>query len=371
MVKENNNRLFVEVHALQSVPPSCINRDDMGSPKTALYGGATRARVSSQSWKHAMRVMFTEEFPEEQLGVRTKKLEDIVKNRLEEGDNSESQLYLKIIKKVIPDNNVLMFIGKTAIDELVNKYSDIMDKYNSYLNDMTKKKAQEKAAEEIVKVIKSNGSIDISLFGRMVANTPQLNVDACAQVAHAISTHAVENQFDYFTALDDVMDSDNAGAAHLDTAEFNSSTLYRYTTVAIHDFNSKIKSIDSIDLGYIVKKYVEAFIKSMPTGKQNSYANRTLPSTVLVTFRTDQPINLVGAFEKPVVSDRGYMEESVERLANQYKNYSSMFGSPEKSLLLSQSSNEKFDQVTDVENFDKLLDAVENEIQIFAGERVM
>ena len=40
-------RLYVDFHVLQTVPPSCINRDDTGSPKTAIYGGVTRARVSS------------------------------------------------------------------------------------------------------------------------------------------------------------------------------------------------------------------------------------------------------------------------------------------------------------------------------------
>ena len=46
-----NKRLYVDFHILQTVPPSCINRDDTGSPKTAVYGGVLRARVSSQAWE--------------------------------------------------------------------------------------------------------------------------------------------------------------------------------------------------------------------------------------------------------------------------------------------------------------------------------
>ena len=57
----DTKRLYVDFHVLQTVPPSCVNRDDTGSPKTAVYGGATRARVSSQAWKHAIRKMFAEE----------------------------------------------------------------------------------------------------------------------------------------------------------------------------------------------------------------------------------------------------------------------------------------------------------------------
>ena len=68
----DEKRLFVDFHVIQTVPPSCINRDDTGSPKTAVYGGSMRARVSSQAWKHAMRVYFQQNIPEEELGVRTK-----------------------------------------------------------------------------------------------------------------------------------------------------------------------------------------------------------------------------------------------------------------------------------------------------------
>ena len=83
--------------------------------------------------------------------------------------------------------------------------------------------------------LNSKPSIDMALFGRMVAADPSMNFDACAQVAHAISTHAVNNEYDYFTAVDDMSPADNAGAAHLDTVEFNSSTLYRYATVNVSE----------------------------------------------------------------------------------------------------------------------------------------
>ena len=75
---------YVDFHVLQTVPPSCVNRDDTGSPKTAQYGGVTRARVSSQAWKHAMRLMFKEIFEPEVLGSRTKRAVDLVAKKLEE-----------------------------------------------------------------------------------------------------------------------------------------------------------------------------------------------------------------------------------------------------------------------------------------------
>ena len=67
-----SNRLFVDINIIQTVPPSCINRDDTGSPKTAIYGGVRRARVSSQSWKKAVRDEFKLRFDGDDLATRTK-----------------------------------------------------------------------------------------------------------------------------------------------------------------------------------------------------------------------------------------------------------------------------------------------------------
>ena len=78
-----NNRLYMDLHVLQTVPPSCVNRDDTGSPKTAVYGGTTRARVSSQAWKRAMRVMFRDELlNRDQVGERTKKVRQLIAHEI-------------------------------------------------------------------------------------------------------------------------------------------------------------------------------------------------------------------------------------------------------------------------------------------------
>ena len=151
-------------------------------------------------------------------------------------------------------------------------------------------------------------TVDMVLFGRMVAKAPSLNYDAAAQVAHSISTHTVQNEFDYFTAVDDCAPEDNAGAGHLGTVEYNSATLYRYATVNVLEL---VRTLGAEQAAQTVRAFGEAFIRSMPTGKQNSFANRTLPDAVYVTLRQDQPVNLCGAFEKPVrKSEEGYAEPS-------------------------------------------------------------
>jgi CRISPR system Cascade subunit CasC len=316
-----SKNLYVDFHVLQTVPPSCVNRDDTGSPKTALYGGTVRSRVSSQSWKRAMRLKFEEEFEKEQLGFRTRNIDALVKKAIKDIDSSISEDDLDRITTIIlakgnikAENKkaVLFFISALqikALAEIAVKY--LNDDINS-LDKKSKEKKEKEYVEEIKNALRTNPSVDILLFGRMAASDTSLNYDAAAQVAHSISTHTVSNEYDYFTAVDDFKDDEDSGAGHLGTVEFNSSTLYRYATLNIGELYNKDKiSIDEIK--NIARGFTEAFVKSMPTGKQNTFANRTLPYLIYITVRDDQPINLVGAFERPIVSNENGFEESSER----------------------------------------------------------
>lgn len=327
---KNENRLYVDVHVLQTVPPSCVNRDDTGSPKTAVYGGATRARISSQCWKRAMRTMFVEQFPVEKLAVRTKRIVDMVASEIEKiGGTSAQEKAQQIIsaaglkiKSLDKGTDALFFISYAQAAALAKLIVEDVDMFTEPVTKEAKLKAQN--------ALKEHPGIDIALFGRMVADDPSLNTDACAQVAHSISTHKVSNEYDYFTAVDDLSPEDNAGAAHIGTVEFNSATFYRYATLAVHALNRNLHE----DTAEAVCEFVRSFICSMPDGKQNTFANRTLPDAILVTVRTEQPLNLVGAFEKPVpASDEGYVAASASRLGIHAKNlYKNFAGEPALSL---------------------------------------
>lgn len=180
--------------------------------------------------------------------------------------------------------------------------------------------------------LNENPTVDMVLFGRMVAKAPSLNYDAAAQVAHSISTHTVQNEFDYFTAVDDCAPEDNAGAGHLGTVEYNSATLYRYATVNVLEL---VRTLGAEQAAQTVRAFGEAFIRSMPTGKQNSFANRTLPDAVYVTLREDQPVNLCGAFERAVSRGEqgGYAEASKAALAQYAQQvYASFVESPAQSF---------------------------------------
>jgi len=173
-------------------------------------------------------------------------------------------------------------------------------------------------AKAVKKIFKETNAVDIALFGRMVADDTDLNVDAACQVAHAISTHAAENEYDFFTAVDDEKnrsEEEDAGAGMMGTVEFSSATMYRYATVNLDMLAENLG--DGEAALRTLEVFIRGFCLSMPTGKQNTFANRTLPEAIVVSIRDDQPVSLVGAFEEPVpeASGRGYVDRSVGALA--------------------------------------------------------
>ena len=356
-----NKRLYVDFHILQTVPPSCINRDDTGSPKTAVYGGVLRARVSSQAWKHAMRKAFSENARLD-VGKRTKKVAELVKEQiLALAPDADAD---KLAKKAL-ENAGIKFDEKSKSDDKVTKALFFMSS------------AQAKALAELAvtgsankkeyqKALGAAPSMDMALFGRMVADDPSLNYDAAAQVAHSISTHAVQNEYDYFTAVDDCQAEDNAGAGHLGTVEYNSSTLYRYATVNVMELAEQLGAEQAAET---VRAFGEAFLFSMPTGKQNSFANRTLPDAVYVTIREDQPVNLCGAFERAVPrSAQGYAEPSKAALVQHAQQ---MYGSFAETPVQSFTVGSGLEELAPAQTAKAMLDALEKSVRdALAGNEV-
>ncbi|TPR39917.1 type I-E CRISPR-associated protein Cas7/Cse4/CasC [Apilactobacillus micheneri] len=323
------NRTYVDINLLQSVPSSNLNRDDAGSPKTAQYGGVTRARVSSQAWKKAMRQYFIDHLEAKDLGTRTLELVSFVADKVQKLDDSITHTEAmdkseKVINKAglktnpkskkHPENDhklkALFFVGNEQAQKLAQAVVD---------GETDKKVLQA--------ILNDNPAIDISLFGRMAADDPTLNEDASAQVAHAVSTHAVRTEFDFFTATDDFSSKDNAGAGMLGTMEYNSSTLYRYANVAGHELVKQLG--DPKKAAKAMALFIEAFVKSMPTGKSTTFANETLPSAIVVTVRNDRPVNLVNGFEEPVSSTNGYLEKSLNKLNKEFKQTNKFVNDPE------------------------------------------
>lgn len=315
------SRTFIDVHVLQTVPPSNLNRDDTGSPKTATYGGVRRARVSSQAWKRAVRLAFADLLDSSQLGERTKRVGESLAARIKALDpeltdeqasslatSAFTALGLKADKKKGEAKDVesgyLLFLSRRQLDNLAAAALEA-SRAGTPLD-----KAKAKA------LANTEHSVDIAMFGRMVADMTDINVDAACQVAHAISVHAVDNEYDYFTAVDDRKeDADETGAGMIGTIEFNSSTLYRYATLDVEALHRNLG--DPAATRAAVEAFLTAFARSVPSGKQNTFTHRTLPDAVLVQVRDTQPINMIGAFETPIreTNAEGRVRLAAEALA--------------------------------------------------------
>lgn len=351
----DNKRFYIDIHAIQTLPPSNVNRDDTGSPKTAMYGGVRRARVSSQSWKRAIRQYFLNE-SSENLGIRSlnviKYVSDIIVKKDSSITNEKAMemaetVFSKAGIKINKDQKLkaLFFLGRRQADQLAE--AAIQNVSDSKI---------------ILQILQNNPSVDIAMFGRMVADDPSLNEDASVQVAHAISTHEVQTEFDFYTALDDLAPEDNAGAGMLGTIEYNSSTLYRYANIAMHNL---IKQLGNREQAIAATKlFIQAFANSMPTGKTNTFANLTLPHILMINIRQDRPVNLVTAFENPIKSymgsRNGHGVPSVERLFAELKKSEKFVQKPLRTLYVLNEDVEKPENYADATEETNISDLLNN-----------
>ena len=325
----------VDIHVLQSVPPSCVNRDDTGSPKTAIYGGVRRARVSSQAWKRAARAEFEKHLDRSDLGVRTKRALELITDDMahlapemveaERVDRATKVLEAAKLKPraaklkkgeepvnaKLAETDYLIFFSRAQIRRLAELAVE----------------TGEPVAKAALAAASAENGVEVALFGRMVADSKMLSVDASVQVAHAISTNAAELESDYFTAVDDQRKDDVQGADMIGIVDFTSATLYRYATINMPLLAENLG--DEAAAVRAAQAFVSAFCLSMPTGKQNTFGNRTVPDAVVITVREDQPINAVGAFEAPITArGRGLVEESACRLGAQLASFSAVLDAP-------------------------------------------
>ena len=330
---------FVDIHALQTLPPSNINRDDTGSPKSAFFGGVQRQRVSSQAWKSAIRRDFELHLDRSKLGVRTRLIADkVVARILDLASEFDADAAEEAVKQAFtavknPKNKKYVKLErqegeKKISDRAVSGYLILLsyqqiDKLAQAIIEANGEKIPPKQVKEI---LNTEHGIEIALFGRMLADAPDFNVDAACQVAHALSVHGSEPDFDYYTAVDDVVRSsdDATGAGMIGTIEMASSTLYRYANINLDALTTNLGDANvSVEA---TLAFVRAFIESMPTGKQNSFAARTLPDAVIVTVRNDRPISYVNAFEKAITEVEGRRVAAARALASEAKNIEEAYG---------------------------------------------
>ncbi len=314
---------IIELHILQSYPVSCLNRDDVGSPKSAVFGGHRRARISSQCLKRAVR-LYAKSIAPNFEGVRSRFLHDRFKAALIEAgldeDASEENAeglcneFSKLDSKHPGQVKTAVYLSPKEIEEIATAIS-----------------ANEKPKKAIKKVNRLDAA-DIALFGRMVANDASLNVEGAAMFSHALSTHKSSNEVDYFAAVDDAKpESEDAGAAMTGTLEYSSATYYRYVALNLGLlFDDKHLGLLNFDeRKAVVDAFIRATLMSVPGARKNSMNAHTLPFEVFATYKKQgQPIQLVNAFEKPVkaIPGKGFAESSLEALQEELTKLKDIWG---------------------------------------------
>jgi CRISPR system Cascade subunit CasC len=319
----------LELHIIQSVPVACLNRDDLNSPKTAVFGGAQRARVSSQSWKRAIREMAKELSPDRFQGERTRLLYEPLVKALTSAKLTESEAD-KAAKEII---DALVKLDAKSTDKVKSTTLYFMSPLEiatvatAYAGSKDVKKAIKAIATKNAAAIKD--AADISIFGRMVANDHSLTVEAAAMFSHALSTHKADNEIDFFAAVDDLQPKDESGAGMTGTLEFNSATYYRFAALNL-DMLSDAGHLAALALEErkaVVRTFVEATIKALPGARKNTMNGSTLPVFVLGVVREKgHPVQLVNAFETPLRPTQGYAAESVKRLKAEYEKLNTTWG---------------------------------------------
>lgn len=361
----NTNNPFkgqiLEFHILQSFPVSCLNRDDVGSPKSAIVGGVERARVSSQCWKRYVRLAMNDS-DKVIHGTRTKLISELVAKACREkgatdeqakacGDKIE-QIFIKkkddkkskkgkdtdVIDDVVEEStektDTLLFLSPNEVDILAEAF--LQEGFNP--DNVIKQKDSKKQAKEMAALIgnvsDSVNALDIALFGRMVAQAAELNIEAACSFSHAISTHHVSSEIEFFTAVDDSEyekdkkgEKGHQGAGHMGSLEFNSATYYRYVSL---NLGQLYDSLAGQSLPEAIEAFTKALFLAVPSARQNSMSGASPWEFAKVFVRKGQRLQV--PFETPVkkAKDGGFLEPSIAAL-NTYLDdketmYDSLFG---------------------------------------------
>ena len=325
----------IEYHVIQSFPPANLNRDDTNMPKDCDFGGVRRARISSQCIKRAIRLHPDfQKFTDVPPGDRTRFLSVAIADQLMnagktiEDSNQVAQKFtdelLGGMDKKKPNRSAVLFYvseeeKKAIVNGLLqnweraidNNFTDLLKQYKNLFSDR-------------------NSAPDIALFGRMLASDPDLSLEASCQVAHAISTHRINMEMDFYTAVDDLQTQEDTGAGMMGTTGFNAATFYRYAAIdwgqLTHNLGGDIELVHKTIAGF-----TSALVKAIPTGKQNAFAAQTPPTFVLIVVRDDgQAWSLANAFEKPISKkhDESILAGSIKALDKHWNQLNSVYGDP-------------------------------------------
>lgn len=327
---------FVQLHLLTSYPPSNLNRDDAGRPKTALVGDATRLRISSQSLKRAWRT--SENFEAAlvgSLGTRTKQMGKNIYKKLLAGGLAEktarewakniSKQFGKLKSEKKTENDVDL-----EIEQLAHFSPDEQEAINTLIAKLidcqgTLSSADAEAA--LLLICRPRRAVDIAMFGRMLADAAEFNMEAAVQVAHAITVHRAAVEDDYFSAVDDLQPLGSTGAAHIGERGYGAGLFYLYLCIDRALLKANLGDDEELT-ARALDALVHAITQVSPTGMQNSFASRAYASYVLAEKGNQQPRSLAQAFLKPIKprAEEGVLELAVKAIESRNRNFDAVYG---------------------------------------------
>jgi CRISPR system Cascade subunit CasC len=317
---------FLQLHLLTAYPPANLNRDDTGRPKTAMFGGVSRLRISSQSQKRAWRTsdVFQTKL-EGHLGQRTQRLGQEIETHLVD-HGAEAEEARRIAREVA---------------DLFGKIKGEKDKNPTHIEQLAFVSPEERAAafaraermaagetvdlEQSPVLRPADGAADIAMFGRMLADDPGFNREAAVQVAHAITTHKVVVEDDYYTAVDDLKRaSEDAGAGFVGEAGFGAGVFYLYICINQELLTKNLGGDEELAAAAIAA-LIEAAATVSPGGKQASFASRARASYLLAERGDSAPRTLAAAFLEPVADDDP-MRASIKALQKLRSDFAHAYG---------------------------------------------
>lgn len=373
---------FIQLHILASYPPSNLNRDDLGRPKTAVMGGSQRLRISSQSLKRAWRT--SDQFEESLhglIGIRTRSLGEKIYGAMVSGQQLMDVVAgekSKPVRSPLSEEDALIWSAGIAdaygalkspkewekgpeykqmihfrpseiqaIDNLITVIADpeqkeaakaleidlsdlkqlgsLISEGKSLSDPQKKKKNNLNKQVRSITLFKKDTAVDISMFGRMMADATDYNVEAAVQVAHAITVHDVAVEDDYFTAVDDLnRGEEDVGAGHLGESEFASGLFYLYLCIN-RDLLMENLGGDEALANNALRALTETAVKVAPTGKQASFASRAYASYLLAERGCQQPRSLSVAY-LTALRDRNLLESAITSLQETRKKMDAVYG---------------------------------------------
>ena len=372
--------MIINVHVIRNYGPNVVNRGEDGEPKSLVYGGKKRTRVSSQARKHKWRTSdtFRQAWDDGLLSVRTRKTSQIIRDRLIAAGYSEA-----VADRVREE---LGKFSSCAVKE-IRAYSKadidaIMAAVKKQLEDesMKTKIANIEAGKKVDKFLDKKAidgfeiskltPIDVALFGRMMAERTVMNVPASVYVSHAFSTHESMEDVDFFSATDDLLGigEEDTGAAHINNISFDTACMYEFAYIDTDILMDNLKDMENKEemLKTVIETLIPAMVLETPDGKQTTFASRPAPSAVLIEMQDKKTVfDYANAFEEPVWKEP-IVKNSVAALVEECESTDKMYGEYRgltKRLWMSSVDGVEPENATKVDTLAQLVHAIVDAVQ--------